>query len=41
MLSLPTTREPRRYRGDNYWEQETPLKVTTDKLRICYYPTAG
>lgn len=31
----------RRYRGDNYWEKETPLKVTTDKARLCYYPTAG
>lgn len=30
-----------RYRGDNYWERETPLRVTTDKIRICYYPTAG
>ncbi|CBK43885.1 protein of unknown function [Nitrospira defluvii] len=27
--------------GDAYWEKESPLKVTTDKLRICYYPTAG
>jgi len=29
------------YRGHKYWEQEIPLKVTTDKVRICYYPTAG
>lgn len=40
---MPTTLQskPRRYRGDNYWEKESPLKVTTDKIRICYYPIAG
>ncbi|HRB81181.1 MAG TPA: hypothetical protein PK614_02870 [Nitrospira sp.] len=40
---MPTTTlqsKPRRYRGDNYWEKEAPLKVTTDKVRICFYPRA-
>lgn len=31
----------RMYRGDNYWEKESPVKVATDKVRICYYPIAG
>ncbi|MCW5797721.1 MAG: hypothetical protein KIT40_04415 [Nitrospira sp.] len=35
------TRPSRRYRGDTYWEKESPLKVTTDKVRVCYYPIAG
>lgn len=40
---MPTTLQskPRRYRGDHYWEKESPLKVTTDMVRICYYATAG
>ncbi len=35
------TTQTRHYRGDNYWEKEAPLKVTTDKVRVCYYPIAG
>lgn len=38
MTSQP---QPRRYRGNNYWEKEIPIQVTTDKVRVCYYPTAG
>ncbi len=38
---MPVTIQPRRYRGDHYWENESPLKVTTDKVRICFYPIAG
>ncbi len=41
---MPTTLlqpKPRRYRGDTYWVKETPLKVSTDKVRVCYYPIAG
>lgn len=38
---MQTSPKPRRYRGDSYWEKEEPLKVTTDKVRICYYPAAG
>jgi len=38
---MPAATQTRRYRGDTYWERESPLKVTTDKVRICYYPTAG
>jgi hypothetical protein len=38
---MPSTPQPRRYRGDRYWEQEDPHKVTTDKARLCYYPVAG
>lgn len=35
------TEKIRRYRGDHYWEKESPVQVTTDTVRICYYPTAG
>lgn len=33
--------QARRYRGDHYWEKESPVQVTTDQVRLCYYPTAG
>lgn len=38
---MPATTQTSRYRGDHYWENESPLKVTTDKVRICFYPIAG
>lgn len=38
---MPANTQSRRYRGDNYWDKESPLKVTTDNVRICYYPIAG
>ncbi len=38
---MPATTKPRRYRGDKYWEREEPLKVTTDNVRLCYYPSAN
>lgn len=41
---MPTTTrqsKSRRYRGDHYWKKESPVTVSTDKVRICYYPTAG
>lgn len=41
MPTIGLQRKSRRYRGDNYWEKESPVKVATDKVRICYYPTAG
>lgn len=40
MASTSLKPPSRRYRGDNYWEKEAPLKVTTDKVRICFYPRA-
>ncbi len=39
--NMPTSPHPREYRGDSSWEKESPLKVTTDKIRLCYYPTAA
>lgn len=38
---MPATTQSRQYRGNKYWEKESPVKVTTDKVRVCYYPIAG
>lgn len=38
---MPPTTRLRRYRGTPYWEQETPKTVTTEKLRVAFYPKAG
>lgn len=29
------------YRGDRYWEKETPEEARTGRVRLAYFPQAG
>lgn len=38
---MATETKRRSYRGDAYWERETPREAWTEKAALAYYPEAG
>jgi hypothetical protein len=41
MAKANTARRVPAYKGESYWERETPRTATTGKLILSYFPNAG
>lgn len=41
MAKPATARKLPPYRGERYWEKETPIEERTDRVAFAYFPNAG